>query len=903
MASNNFPSNTPWSTQQQQQQQQQRHDLQHKVSDLSDTPYGGGDSPSGIQGRESLVSLQSYYGALLAVDTGASGSGHAYPSATAASSPLPLPPPSSPSWSAPFKQSPSGAGYTQVAGSSGDGKRNSGLRSFRARAYETIHEDDSIDMSLLKAAAPPGRSTTAYYSPVSTHDPGEPVTYDVTSFAGPPIGFMSDDQAQEASGTLTRGLGRGEVPELIKSDELLAASPTVKRSFSRSFSMRRAAHTPSPRSALRKLGQDEANRRGEVIGVVMEEEGPASDVDISSIVGPSRVGTFSSIDNPQAPRYPASPRQKATTQVFYPQPNWKPFPMRRPYLTFLIVLSVGLAIAQELLYQKSTRAPLLAFRGAAEIKPLYYFVVRFMPTIITVTFGVLWQNTDFEVKRLEAFYQLSKEGGALAAESINVDYITQFSFTIPFRALHRKHYAVAVSSVACMLAISLVPTLGAAVFQLNPDRQARADDPDLEKTITINAAISRALTLVLLAIAALGCFLAHQLDTRRTGLLADVKGIAGLASMAVVSHVLMDFRDMDVAKPKDIHHKLKHRRYMLRNSSLVPVDSASMAAATTQDNSDRYKDAHLPENPHPLMMRKEGYVPFLVGILLFLGFIPAFLFTGARALTERAPWVVTALAVCIKVAWGSLDTDVRMMEPYYLLSRRHAPARTLTLDYTAMPLAVRAFRALFNRHWLVFFVGWGSIMAEGLTIFVTSLSTVEGREFLQAVRGGGGGGGGGGWGGGQPDHRGRRDDGSSSSQEDVFDVGLSGSETVKSFVVSLAIAVFILGYMGATATAVFWRRRHPFLPRQPNTIASVLAFLHQSKMLYDFVGTAGLHGSGDRMAAHLERGGKTYGLGWFDGRDGRTHCGVDEEELTGCYKHGIDYALGNKPWLTEWQLF
>ncbi len=861
MAYNNFPSNTPWST------QPQNH-LQHKVSDLSDSPYA--DSSPGIKGRESLVSLQSYYGN---PDAGASESGHAYPGVSSSSS--------SSSWSAPFKRSSSGAGYAQVAGSQDSG-RNSVLKSFRARAYETIREDESIDMTLLRAAAPPGR--TASYEPVSTSDAVEPV-FDMTSFSGPPIGFKNHEQAQEANGSLTRGLGRGETPELVKGEELLATSPTVKRTFSRSFYVRRGP-AQDPRSTLRSLGQDEANKRGEVIEVIMEHE--PSDVDISSIVGPSRVD----IQANQQRRHPTLPQQATKTQVFYPQPNWKPWSMRWPYLTFLVLLSICLAIAQEILYQKSTEAPLFKFEAAVGVDPLYYFVVRFVPTIITVTFGVLWQNTDSEVKRLEAYYQLSKEGGALAAESINVDYITQFSFTIPLRALHRKHYAVVVSSITTLLAISVVPTLGAAIFQLNPDRQTRIDHPDVEKTITINPAISRALTFVLFAIAVLGCFLFYQLNTRRTGLLADVKGIAGLASMAVVSHIMMDFKDMDVATPKDIHHRLKHRRYVLRNSSLAPDDSAAAAATTAAAREgDRYRDADLPENPHPLMMRREGYAPFMAALLLFLGSIPAFLFTGASVVTERAPWVITAAAVGLKMSWASIDTDIRMMEPYYILSRRHAPARTLTLDYTAMPFAVRAFRALFNRHWMVFLVGWGSIMAEGLTVFVTSLSTVEGREFLRTVRGEGGGGGGGG-GGGDHDH----------DEDDLFNVGLSGSETVRSFVVSLAVTVFVLVYMGAVATAVFARRRHPFLPRQPNTIASVLAFMHQSKMLYDFVGTAKLGGSA-QMTARLEAPGKTYGLGWFDGRDGSTHCGIDEEELAGSYKHGVDYSLGNKPWLTEWQLF
>lgn len=491
---------------------------------------------------------------------------------------------------------------------------------------------------------------------------------------------------------------------------------------------------------------------------------------------------------------------------------------------------------------------------------------------------MLWQNTDFEVKRLEAFYQLSKEGGALAAESVNVDYITLFNFTRPFRALQRRHYAVATSSLATLLAVSLVPTLGAAALVVGPDRQVRLSNPDVEKTIIMNPILSRLLTMTFFVIAVLGCVLFYQLNTRRSGLLSDVKGIAGLASMAVVSHIMMDFKDMDVAKPKDIHHKLKNRRYALRNSSLVPEDFEQVSAL----ESDRYRDAHLPENPHPLMLRAEGCIPFIIGILMFLGFIPVFLFTPVSVLTNKAPWVVTLLAVFIKLSWGSLETAIRMMEPYYILSKRHAPAKTLTLDYTAMPFAVVAARALFNRHWMVFLVGWGTIMVEALTIFVTSLATVEGRDFIEILS--------------------RAEDHTDELGDEFLQKGVgSGSETVLSFTVSLALTVLILIYLFVVATAIFIRRRHPFLPRQPSTIASVLAFVHQSKMLYDFVGTAKFTNA--QMRARLESLGKTYGLGWFSGRDGYVHCGVDEEELSGNYKHGVDFSQGNKPWLTDWQHF
>ena len=69
-------------------------------------------------------------------------------------------------------------------------------------------------------------------------------------------------------------------------------------------------------------------------------------------------------------------------------------------------------------------------------------------------------------------------------------------------------------------------------------------------------------------------------------------------------------------------------------------------------------------------------------------------------------------------------------------------------------------------------------------------------------------------------------------------------------------------------------------------------------MLYDFVGTEKM--DNHEMVKRLVGIGKTYGLGWFTGRDGEMHCGVDEEELTNNYKHGADARKATMPWTTNW---
>jgi hypothetical protein len=214
-----------------------------------------------------------------------------------------------------------------------------------------------------------------------------------------------------------------------------------------------------------------------------------------------------------------------------------------------------------------------------------------------------------------------------------------------------------------------------------------------------------------------------------------------------------------------------------------------------------------------------------------------------------------------------------MIEPFYILSKRHASPKILTLDYTAMVWGWMPIQAFLNGHFLVGLVGLGSVLAEALTVCSTSFAYVYGEDFAPK---------------GPPSQP--AGDGPPGAEP--------GEETHKSFWLSFCFAIAILTFLCFVAVIVYFRRRHPFLPRQPNTIASILAFIHQSKMLYDFVGTEKMNNA--QMVQRLGSIGKTYGLGWFTGRDGEMHCGVDEEELVSNYKHGDDARKASQPWSTNW---
>lgn len=551
-----------------------------------------------------------------------------------------------------------------------------------------------------------------------------------------------------------------------------------------------------------------------------------------------------------------------TSYYFPPDPDmpaWRPFSMRWPWLSMLVTIALVLAVLQECVCQLSIKrvkedktgyGGLIKFKNPKELTVTEYFTWKYAPVLFLIVYGILWQVTDFEVKRLEAYYQLSKKTGATAAESLNMDYLTFMSWLVPLRALRHKQYAVIYVSLSTLVASSLVPILqSASVITYPPDEKR---DKDEWKAIRIDPPWSRAVTICLVFVAISGSVLMYAMR-RRSGLLSDPKGIAGIAAMATRSHILAEFHGLDTAPLDKIHKQLRHRRYILHKSSLW------------QGEYIRHSNEKLHEvgsDPRPLMLRLRAGVPYIAYLILFALSIPFFLFVEkANKITETLPFLLTALATLIKLLWATLNCDVRMLEPFFILSRRQAPAKTLTLDYTGTNPIFLPFKALVNRHYIVALVGFGSILTEILTVCVSSFS-VDGRRFI-------------------PGHGHDDDDDDKDSDRSNTD------ETFRSFWVSFSLVIGIMFILVSIACLVYTRRAHKFMPRQIGTMASVLAFIHQSKMLVNFVDTETFDSG--KMTKELEKQGKTYALGWFSGRDGDDHCGIDEEPILSEYRYGVDW--------------
>jgi hypothetical protein len=555
-------------------------------------------------------------------------------------------------------------------------------------------------------------------------------------------------------------------------------------------------------------------------------------------------------------------KNEAETSYFFPedpeQPSWRPFSMGRPWLSMLIFVALGLAGLQEFLCQLSIKrvrddehGGLVKFKKPGDLSVTAFFTWKYAPIMAFVFYGILWQMTDFEVKRLEPYYQLSKKSGATAGESLNMDYLTFMSWLVPLRALRHKQYAVIYSSVSTLIASSLVPVLQSASINTYPPKSQREEDE--WKSVRVDAPWSRAVTACLVFVAFSGGALMWAMR-RKSGLQSDPKGIAGIAAMATKSHILADFHGLDAAPLEKLHKQLRHRRYILHKSSLWQGEFI---------RNSKDKISEHGSDPRPFMLRKRVGVPFIIFIICVTASIPIFMFLdGAGVVTEKLPFLMTALATVIRMMWNTMNCDVRMLQPFYILAKRHAPARVLTLDYAGTNPLILPIEAMLNRHWLVMLVALGSVLAELLTVCVSSIS-VDGKKFIPG--------------------RGEAD-------PDVpHDIDRHDTDqTFRSFWSSFILTMTILIYLIVVIILTYMRRSHKFMPRQIGTMASVLAFIHQSKMLLSFINTEKYDAA--HMTKHLEKSKKTYALGWIHGRDGDDHLGIDEEEILSEYKYGVDWT-------------
>ncbi|KUJ15092.1 uncharacterized protein LY89DRAFT_720488 [Mollisia scopiformis] len=510
-----------------------------------------------------------------------------------------------------------------------------------------------------------------------------------------------------------------------------------------------------------------------------------------------------------------------------------PVTMRWAYLALLISISLTLAVLQEFLFQRSWKnGGLIVFKFVQNVSVNQYFLWRYAPTLVLVVFGLMVEATDYEMKRLQPYYCMTRQEGASADESMLVEPFSLWTYLTNPRLIGLRIF---VSRTMTLLATLAVPTLQSASLSLIQDEQ-------FKQHVVVNYVWSRLLSAALCLIAVLVFTILFRNSRDRSGLLAPPRGIATTGKMINRGQMLMICKDLELAHPDTIRKTFRQNRYYLRHSSIHREKIKNSVAYVGPQ--------HSGENPHPFMLRWEPLSVFVAYLVIVLVIFTIVIFTQANNALQVVPWLLTALAVVIKLVWSMIDEQVRLVEPYYILSARHAKAQVLLLDYTGTTTIEMPFKALSDRRFLLLGISINSLLVEVLTVCMSSFK-VKGTNF---------------------EHH----------NVDAISNPPTSEETFNSFWISFILAIVILNSLSVFCSIVWLNRRRRFLSQLPGTLATSLILIYQNKFLFDLVGTERLNM--EEMEHRLVTSGKKFGLGWFRGRDGELHFGIDEEELSASAK-------------------
>jgi hypothetical protein len=119
--------------------------------------------------------------------------------------------------------------------------------------------------------------------------------------------------------------------------------------------------------------------------------------------------------------------------------NWKSPALRAPVLILTIAICWSLIAVLQFLLWKSQRENGILFAPKIGDLPLRdTFVYLYLPTIVAVIFSIYWAWIDLETKRMEPYYQLSKENGALGKDSLLLHYPFDFIPLVPLKAFRDR---------------------------------------------------------------------------------------------------------------------------------------------------------------------------------------------------------------------------------------------------------------------------------------------------------------------------------------------------------------------------------------------------------------------------------------------------------------------------------
>ncbi|KAL2829326.1 hypothetical protein BJY01DRAFT_227996 [Aspergillus pseudoustus] len=161
-------------------------------------------------------------------------------------------------------------------------------------------------------------------------------------------------------------------------------------------------------------------------------------------------------------------RQPGSSQNAQPTnpTGWRPISLRPTYLSLIACIMLFLLVVLEGLRQYSDRNGGLVFlQDTDDVSNSQSFAYNYIPVVIALVLSTLWSFIDFDVLRLEPYFQMSRPEGC-PATVLFINYNFGQSFITPIASATRQHWLVLSVSLVTLLIRIFHPALQSSMLEL-----------------------------------------------------------------------------------------------------------------------------------------------------------------------------------------------------------------------------------------------------------------------------------------------------------------------------------------------------------------------------------------------------------------------------------------------------
>ncbi|KAL9634320.1 MAG: hypothetical protein Q9204_003047 [Flavoplaca sp. TL-2023a] len=192
----------------------------------------------------------------------------------------------------------------------------------------------------------------------------------------------------------------------------------------------------------------------------------------------------------------------------------------------------------------------------------------FLPTVLAVLFSIPWYILFTAVQEMEPFYQLADPQGALARDSLCLDYRASLNVVTTLKAGLRGHFVVLWAGICSIAVLALPPLASETVFIgfVGEGRCTATSSRDVcHPQLSVYPVAARAVQGILSLVAVLTICIAITNSRRKSGVYANPLSIAGIATLFQNPTLIDEFRqlDSDGFDSKTLEAQLQGNRYRL----------------------------------------------------------------------------------------------------------------------------------------------------------------------------------------------------------------------------------------------------------------------------------------------------------------------------------------------------